>query len=105
MTFSEQKAIFLFRMFQEALNNILKHSKASRLDVIMDYEDDRLEMEIRDNGVGFDLPAKQTSISSGSGVGLRSLYNRASIIGAELLVNSEPGKGTRISIKLPYELD
>jgi two-component system NarL family sensor kinase len=105
MMFSEQKAIFLFRMFQEALNNVLKHAKATELIVTMQYLDDRFSLEIKDNGAGFNLPEKKHSAAPGSGVGLRSLFNRASIIGAELSIESSPGNGTAILIKLPYEGD
>ena len=105
MGFSEQKAIFLFRMFQESLNNTLKHAKATLVKVGLVYSDDKLVMSIIDDGRGFQVPdMKQPGIQS-TGVGLRSLYNRASIIGAELSVKSEPGKGTSVLIELPYEAD
>lgn len=105
MGFSEQKAIFLFRMFQESLNNTLKHANASLVKVRLVYSDDKLVMSIIDDGKGFQVPdMKQPGIQSG-GVGLRSLYNRASIIGADLSVKSEPGKGTSVIIELPYEAD
>jgi signal transduction histidine kinase len=99
--FNEQKAIFLFRMFQESLNNVLKHSKATEITVNLDYADGQFFMEIRDNGIGFNVQEKQESTSSGSGVGLRSLFNRARIMGADFFITSEKGKGTIISIKLP----
>ena len=105
MNFSEQKAIFLFRMFQEALNNILKHSKASEVIVVMTYLDNKFVLEIKDNGIGFQLPTPNRENGSGSGVGLRSLYNRASIIGADLSIDSKPGEGTSVLIQLPYEGD
>lgn len=105
MNFSEQKAIFLFRMFQEALNNVLKHAKATEVIVDMIYFDDKFVLEIKDNGVGFLLPEGKSTGSQASGVGLRSLYNRASIIGADLSINSNPGQGTTVYIQLPFELD
>lgn len=99
--FSEQKSIFLFRIFQEVINNVLKHSKASEVMIALKYLEENFVMEIADNGVGFDVIDKKQSVSSGSGVGLRSLYNRARIIGAELDIESKPGAGTRIMIQLP----
>ena len=101
--FNEQKAIFLFRMFQEALNNIMKHSRASRVEVRMNYTEDKFAMEINDNGIGFDIINKQTTTGGSSGVGLRSLFNRASIIGASISINSEPGQGTMVLIQLPLQ--
>ncbi len=103
LPFSEQKAIFLFRMFQETINNILKHSRASLIIVNLKYLDDIFVMEIKDNGLGFNVTEKKESTSSGSGVGLRSLFNRASIIGAEISINSEPGQGTCVLVQLPLQ--
>jgi two-component system, NarL family, sensor kinase len=101
--FTEQKSIFLFRMFQEAMNNILKHAKATEVDVHLQYLENIFVLEIKDDGVGFDVAEKKEFASSGSGVGLRSLFNRASIIGADISINSEPGNGTSILIELPLE--
>lgn len=100
-SFDEQRGIFLFRIFQETLNNILKHSGATELTVRLRYLDDSFEMEIKDNGKGFNVEDKRQNSSSGSGVGLRSLYNRSSIIGARLTIESMPGFGTSVLIKLP----
>lgn len=99
--FDEQKSIYLFRMFQEALNNILKHSKATELNVSLEYTDVFFIMTIVDNGVGFLLGEKRQSSKPGSGVGLRSLFNRSGIIGAEISIDSKPGIGTSVLIKLP----
>ena len=100
--FSEQKAVFLFRMFQEALNNVLKHAKATEVSVNLGYVNNVCKLEIKDNGVGFKIPDQHHFASSGSGVGLRSLYNRASIIGANISISSAPGNGTTILIQLPF---
>ena len=100
IAFSEQKAIFLFRMFQESLNNILKHSHATEVTVDLDYGAEYFTLQIHDNGIGFNVSDKKQSANSGSGVGLRSLFNRARIIGADLSINSEEGNGTTVLIKL-----
>ncbi len=99
--FDEQKSIYLFRMFQEALNNTLKHAKATEFTVSLVYTDDFFTMSLIDNGVGFNLADKKTNAAPGSGVGLRSLYNRSGIIGAEISIDSKPGIGTSVLIKLP----
>ena len=85
------------------LNNILKHSKATEVIVDLKFLEDIFTMEITDNGVGFDVAEKRNSSLSGSGVGLRSLYNRARIIGADISITSKPGKGTSVLIELPLE--
>ena len=100
--FDEQKKIFLFRMFQEIFNNMLKHSKATRVKVLLDYTgEDTFVMQIEDNGIGFNVEEKKQSVSSSSGVGLKSLFNRAKLLGANLTLQSEPGKGTIVMIQLP----
>jgi signal transduction histidine kinase len=60
-------------------------------------------MEMRDNGVGFSVKDKQQSSKSSSGVGLKSMFNRAKLIGADLSMDSEPGEGTTILIELPLQ--
>lgn len=97
----EQKAIFLFRMFQEMLNNILKHAKATNVLVELIYQSDNtFVMRIEDNGIGFDVQQKMQSHSSSKGVGLKSIFNRSKLIGADINVNSKPGAGSSIIVKL-----
>lgn len=99
--FDGQKSTFLFRMFQEMLNNTLKHSKATQVDVRLSFSDDnQFSLVLADNGVGFDVEAKRNSVSSSSGVGLKSIFNRAKLIGANLDMKSTPGNGTTVTIQL-----
>jgi signal transduction histidine kinase len=99
--FNEQRSIYLFRMFQETLNNTLKHAKATLLKVSLKYTDALFIMQIEDNGIGFMVNEKRQNTTPGSGVGLRSLYNRSGIIGAEISIDSKPGTGSSVLIKLP----
>ena len=99
--FDDQKAIFLFRMFQEIVNNILKHSAATNMTVDLKFLRDIFVLEITDNGVGFSVAEKREAVMAGSGVGLKSMFNRAQLIGATISINSEPMKGTRTVIELP----
>jgi signal transduction histidine kinase len=97
----EQKAIFLFRIFQEILNNVLKHSKATNIDVAIKYDSDNIfEMEVNDNGVGFETDGKGSPSSFSKGVGLTSMFNRAKLIGADINITSLKNQGTRVNIKL-----
>jgi two-component system NarL family sensor kinase len=99
--FTDQKSIFIFRMYQEMMNNILKHSKATHVKVSLVYAgNDTFVMTIQDDGVGFDLQKKKESGSGSSGLGLKSMRNRAKMIGAELSIQTEPGKGTSISVSV-----
>ena len=98
----DQRAIFLYRMFQEMLNNILKHSRATRVNIAVNYSiDNKFVLQVEDNGVGFDVDKKRVQASSSSGIGLKSMTNRASLIGAQISVQSQPGKGTAIQVELP----
>src|SRR5450631_2183293 len=100
--FPDQQSIFIFRMYQEMMNNIIKHSKATHVNVSLFYSgNDTFVMKIRDDGVGFDVQQKKDSGSGSSGLGLKSMRNRAKMIGADLAIESEPGKGTSISVTVP----
>ncbi len=97
----EQKAIFLFRMFQEMLNNIIKHSAATHINVQLTYgADNTFVMQVEDNGKGFDVEKVKSSLSSAKGVGLKSMFNRAKMIGADINITSVVNKGTRVIVKL-----
>jgi signal transduction histidine kinase len=62
-------------------------------------------MEIKDNGVGFNVAEKQQSTTSYKGVGLKSLFNRAQLIGAQIAIDSNPGSGTKTTIRLPLNTE
>ncbi|MFA6246835.1 MAG: sensor histidine kinase [Mucilaginibacter sp.] len=91
----EQRELVLFRIFQEALNNALKHSGAKQLKISLDYFDHLFNLTIQDNGVGF--PAHSLNKS---GSGLRNIVNRAALIGADAVIDSAPGKGCCIKITI-----
>ena len=100
--FPDQKSIFIFRMYQEMMNNIIKHSQATHVRVSVIYSNnDNFVLAIEDDGVGFDVKQKKESSSGSSGLGLKSMRNRAKLIGAELSIQSEPEKGTLITVHVP----
>ncbi|HMH31936.1 MAG TPA: sensor histidine kinase [Puia sp.] len=100
--FEGQKSIFLFRIYQEMTNNILKHSKATHVNISIIYStNDTFVLKVQDDGVGFDPNAKKATQSSSSGLGLKNMLNRAQLIGATVQIESEPGKGTTITIEMP----
>jgi two-component system, NarL family, sensor kinase len=97
----EKTEIFLFRMFQEMLNNIIKHSSATQIEVELNYDPGNLfSMRVEDNGKGFDVENIRASISSGKGVGIKSMFNRAKMMGADINIASNINRGTRINVKL-----
>ena len=86
----------LDRIAQESLTNTLKHANATNITVSLVQVDSSVELEITDNGTGFD-PA----IIDTGGMGLRSLHERAERIGGQLTIESEPGKGTKLRVVAP----
>jgi PAS domain S-box-containing protein len=91
----------LYRIAQEALNNILKHAGATSVTVTVHSEDDRVELEIADNGTGFDPDAM---IDHG-GMGLASMQERAEKMGGSFAVLSAPAEGTRVRVNVEVSHD
>jgi signal transduction histidine kinase len=99
--FDGQTSTFIFRMLQEMLQNILKHAKASEINIeVFDRDAAFFEIRIQDNGVGFDVKANMKQ-SKETGIGLTNMFNRARLIGAKINIESEIGKGTTVSLVLP----
>ena len=92
--------IALFRIVQEALNNIVKHSRAAVAAVSLRQHSDRVELTITDDGVGFDTAGKP--IMGGYGMGTTTMRERAEAIGATWQLLSSPGEGTRIIVELSW---
>jgi two-component system, NarL family, sensor kinase len=92
-----QKEMVLFRIVQEAMNNAIKHAKAKNIFIEMKYQPDKFDLIITDDGIGFNVTALQTTQT---GIGLKSMQNRAALIGGEFSINSSVGKGTEIKIEL-----
>lgn len=90
----------LYRIAQEALHNALRHSSADQATVAIETTDEGLRMTIHDNGAGFD----PESPGPATGLGLLSMRERASFIGATCTIASRPGDGTTIVIERPNEL-
>ncbi|MGI5998424.1 MAG: sensor histidine kinase [Lutispora sp.] len=92
-----------FRIIQESLNNIKKHSKASRAFVKIEITKKTINIVISDNGVGF----RRESIKNcdeNSGYGLMSMEERVSLLNGKFEINSSPGKGTKILVSIPIDL-
>jgi signal transduction histidine kinase len=89
----------LYRVAQEALNNVVKHASARHVSVVLERHDDRLVLIIEDDGRGFDVDARAEP--HGRGLGLVGMRERAEIIGGSLEIESTPGKGTTIFLQVP----
>lgn len=91
--------IEIYRIAQEAVNNIIKHAKSSRIDLQINRLDNEINMHIEDNGIGFDVEAKKKD----HGLGLVNLEKRAEKIGGRLFIDSFIGRGTTIVLEVPLE--
>jgi|SRR5690242_16392058 signal transduction histidine kinase len=96
-----QQELILFRLVQEALNNIIKHAKATRIKIAIAFEPNIFTLHVTDNGVGFS--AGELKLNPVRGSGLRNMENRAKMINGNFTCTSVPGKGTSIFIALPIE--
>ncbi len=90
----------LYRMAQEALNNILRHAQANRAALTIEFTPQAVSLLISDNGIGFIVPKSPTEFAPGGHFGLVGLYERAQLIGAGLDIQSTQGNGTTLSIYL-----
>jgi len=91
----------LLRIAQESLTNAIKHSAATAVKIELDYGPKTVTLEVQDNGHGFE---QSKSAGPGEGhFGLLGISERAKRLGAELAVESEPGRGTRVRVKVPIE--
>ena len=99
-TLPDTKEIFLFRIVQEAINNIIRHSKASEIWISLEYEKNFMALQVRDNGNGFILDEKISGPDFVSGI--YNMQRRAKIIEAEFEIDSQVGKGTCIKVITPY---
>jgi len=86
----------LYHIAQEALNNVLKHAKAQRVQVHLQFQDTTTHLEICDDGMGFAIGQVQES----GGLGLPGMRERAQKIGGKLLIESTSGKGTKVAVEI-----
>jgi NarL family two-component system sensor histidine kinase LiaS len=87
----------LYRIAQEALANVARHSAANHVDLLLGYEEGVVTMSIADDGCGFDPRGEH------AGMGLVSMRERAEALNGELVIESEPGRGTHLSVTLPVD--
>ena len=93
--------IFLFRIVQEALSNVQKHAKATRVTVGLDIDLERLRVTIGDNGVGFDMDTVLRDPDKWDHFGIRGILERARLVGGEGKIESKKGRGTTIVVDIP----
>jgi signal transduction histidine kinase len=92
----EEVHVALYRVAQEALGNSSKHANAEHISVDLSFEPEQVVLQIRDDGKGFDAGSRRHD-----GFGLQNMFDRAEAIGAEVRVDSQPGRGTRVELVWP----
>lgn len=92
-----------FRIAQEALTNVSRYSKATKVNVTLRRHDEELLLTIRDDGVGFDVEAALKRTKEGDTLGLSNLQERASLIGGHLEFITKPGAGTEVRATFPLD--
>lgn len=95
----------IYRILQEALNNVAKHSQANRVQVNLRKSNSRIRLFVADNGTGFDLERVLSLKSQERGIGLASMRERAELTGGDFQLVSAPGSGTQIRICWPAATD
>ncbi len=98
---SPETRLSVYRIVQEALHNALRHARADEALVKIEYLDDELRVSVRDNGSGFDPESATRSVS----LGLLSMQERATAIGADLDIISRPGAGTIVVLRRSWQND
>ena len=96
-----QKELFIFRIIQEAFNNILKHAKAKNVSLSLYYDQDQLEALVEDDGEGFSFTAYDENGLSKHHSGLKNMKKRAQLINGNCEIQSELGTGTKIRLSVP----
>lgn len=96
--------LVLFRIVQESLNNVHRHSGASEASITVECQGDEVRVTISDNGKGFELPRQLSDFAGQGKLGLTGMAERVRLIGGELEVSSQIGKGTKIIVKAPTKL-
>jgi signal transduction histidine kinase len=91
----------VYRVVQEALNNVRKHAHASQVDITIGFQRGRFRVEIRDDGEGFKVrPALEGGLSEGR-MGLLTMKGRAEMLGGSLKIDSSEKAGTRVVLSVP----
>jgi len=93
------KRIALYRIVQEQIKNIIKYSKAKNIQIYLGYDTHHIRLLVRDDGIGFD-PSQN---GKGKGIGLRNIYDRATLYNGTVELNTSPGKGCEWKVCIPVK--
>lgn len=99
--FSDKASLNIFRIVQESLNNVMKHSEAKALHFELKSEQKFCRIRIRDNGKGFDI---SENFNTADSLGLKTMKERTSLLKGQLIIDSSKGEGTSVNLKIPYDV-
>jgi two-component system sensor histidine kinase UhpB len=94
--------ITLFRIYQEALNNAVKHARARTIDIRLQREDSEIVLAVKDDGSGFDINQTLATDKGHQGIGLLGMQERIAAVGGRLEIISKPMRGTTVMAILPF---
>jgi signal transduction histidine kinase len=99
MIIDQERATAVFRIFQEALTNVARHSGATQVDVRLTVDNGELTLEVHDNGIG----AGDERLSTSQSLGIMGMRERAVLLGGEFTIRAEPDAGTTIKVRIPLD--
>ena len=105
---TKQQEVIIYRVLQEAINNVMKHAQASRMEISTETDAENIYIEVKDNGKGFRVKIDEVYNGQGSGIhglGLLNMKERTEMLGGKFHVASIPGKGSTISFIIPYHVN
>lgn len=99
--FSAEVELITFRIAQEALRNVERHAKASKVEVKIEFAEGKTRVSVHDNGKGFDVGETLAESPRSGKLGLTGMEERVRLLNGSLKIESEPGKGTRVVMEIP----
>ncbi len=97
----EEAELVLFRIAQEAVRNVWRHSQATSAEITVEFDQSKTRIAVSDNGKGFSVPQTMGDLAKNGKLGLAGMQERAQLIGGGLALQSEPGKGTTVTAEVP----
>lgn len=99
----QEVEVSVFRIVQEAITNIASHSRAESAYISLEFKNGRITVQVEDDGIGFNLLEVLSSTHEKESMGLLGMKERAELLGGTLNIDTQPGRGTRILIKIPCD--
>lgn len=97
----EKSRLALFRIFQVAFTNVVRHAQAKHLEIRLVLANNLIQLEIKDDGVGFDVPRRWNELAHKGHLGLAGAFERAESMGGRMIILSAQGKGTTVRVEVP----